>query len=167
MSKQVNEPEKEPTPGVVIHLTRYAQIPMLIGLAIAAVLFLSTFFVTIYDSVLTYEFLERKKTILLILNLLDMVFIANLLIMVATDTYHTFLLKRSMLGNDYFPHGEKAYRRMKHRIVSTIVIISSIHVLSAVLEFTQVTPMQVIGLVGFHIVLLATYVVTNVVHSSE
>jgi uncharacterized protein (TIGR00645 family) len=167
MSEQQSGPDKAQSSDMVNRLTRYAQVPMLAGLAFAMVLFLITFFLDIFDAVRTFEFLDRKKTILLILNLLDMVFIANLLIMVATNTYNTFLLKKSVHGDDYIQQGEKAYRRMKHRIVSTIIIISSIHVLSELLEFSQTSPLQVAALFGFHLILLATYVVTNVFRSSD
>ncbi len=167
MSERENEDRKISASDPVIRLTRYAQVPILAGLSVAMVLFLVTFFVDIYDAIQSFEFLDRKKTILLILNLLDMVFIANLVIMVATNTYNTFRLKALVQGDDYIQQGEKAYRRMKHRIVSTIIIISSIHVLSELLEFSQTTPLQVAALLGFHLVLLATYVVTNVFKSSD
>ena len=167
MAEHQSEAHRDHSSDLVIRLTRYAQIPMLVGLAVAMVLFLITFFVDIYDAVQTFEFLDRKKTILLILNLLDMVFIANLLIMVATNTYNTFRLKKSVHGDDYIQQGEKAYRRMKHRIVSTIIIISSIHVLSELLEFSQTSTLQVVALFGFHLILLATYVVTNVFRTND
>lgn len=167
MSEEHNHNNNTVEKDLVIRLTRYAQIPMLLGLAVGMVLFLITFFVDIYHAVETYEFLDRKKTILLILNLLDMVFIANLLIMVATNTYNTYRLKKSVHGDDYIQQGERAYRRMKHRIVSTIIIISSIHVLSELLEFSQISMLQVAALLGFHLVLLATYVVTNVFRSND
>ncbi|MEP5423810.1 MAG: YqhA family protein, partial [Roseibium sp.] len=78
-TKQVMDP--------VTRLTRASQIPLLIGMAIGLILFLITYFVYIFEAVQTFEFLDRKKTILLMLNLLDMVFIANLVIMIATNTY--------------------------------------------------------------------------------
>ncbi|WP_209015664.1 YqhA family protein [Roseibium sp. RKSG952] len=153
--------------NIVTRLSRAAQVPILIGLAIGMVLFLITLFVDIYYAVQDYEFLDRKKTILLILNLLDMVFIANLVIMVATNTYNTFCLKAPAHADHFIQQGERAYRRMKHRIVSTIVIISSIHVLSELLEFSQTTALQVLALIGFHLVLLATYVATNVFRTND
>ncbi|MTI42294.1 uncharacterized protein (TIGR00645 family) [Roseibium hamelinense] len=155
------------SPDIVTRLTRFAQLPLLVGLAIGMALFLITFFVDIFQAIVTYEFLDRKKTILLILNLLDMVFIANLVIMVATNTFNTFRIKASAHGEDYIQQGQKAYRRMKHRIVSTIIIISSIHVLSELLEYSQATALQVAALFGFHLILLATYVVTNVFESND
>ncbi|WP_420411866.1 YqhA family protein [Roseibium sp.] len=167
MSETQNSTDTDKTMDVVTRLTRAAQIPLLIGLAIGMVLFLITFFVDIYEAIATYEFMDRKKTILLILNMLDMVFIANLVIMVATNTYNTFRIKASAHGEDYVQRGQKAYRRMKHRIVSTIIIISSIHVLGELLEFSKTTPLQVAALFGFHLVLLATYIVTNVLETNE
>jgi len=167
MSERTDKTGKHAEADIVTRLTRLAQVPILMGLAAAMVLFLFMFFIDIYDAIRSYEFLDRKKTILLILNLLDMVFIANLVIMVATNTYNTFKLKASAHGEDYILQGEKAYRRMKHRIVSTIIIISSIHVLSELLEFSRITVLQVTALIGFHLVLLATYVVTNVFRSNE
>ncbi|WP_306149576.1 MULTISPECIES: YqhA family protein [unclassified Roseibium] len=165
MSDSADDTEKEM--DVVTRLTRWAQIPLLIGLAIGMMLFLVTFFVDILDAVRTFEFMDRKKTILLILNLLDMVFIANLVIMVATNTYNSYRIRASAHGEDYILQGQMAYRRMKHRIVSTIIIISSIHVLSELLEYSQATALQVAALFGFHLILLATYVVTNVFESNE
>lgn len=167
MSEQESDGQKPAAADVVTLLSRAAQIPILLGLGLAMALFLITFFVDIYEAIRTFEFLDRKKTILLILNLLDMVFIANLVIMVATNTYNTFRLKASAHGEDYILQGEKAYRRMKYRIVSTIIIISSIHVLTELLEFSRLTLLQVAALIGFHLVLLATFVVTNVFRSNE
>jgi len=130
-------------------------------------LYLFTFFVDIYAAIRSFEFLDRKKTILLILNLLDMVFIANLVIMVATNTYNTFRLKKVHSGEQVMIHGQKAYRRMKHRIVSTIIIISSIHVLSELLEFSQLSAIHLAAIIGLHLVLLLTYIATNVSRSAE
>ncbi|GAA0778319.1 hypothetical protein E1180_06765 [Roseibium denhamense] len=165
MSDSAHDTEKEM--DVVTRLTRWAQIPLLIGLAVGMMLFLVTFFVDILDAIRTFEFMDRKKTILLILNLLDMVFIANLVIMVSTNTYNSYRIRASAHGEDYIQQGQMAYRRMKHRIVSTIIIISSIHVLSELLEYSQATALQVAALFGFHLILLATYVVTNVFESNE
>jgi uncharacterized protein (TIGR00645 family) len=167
MGEQTSEKETTKDLDLANRLTRMAQIPMLIGLSIGMVLFLITFFIDIFDAIMTYEFLERKKTILLILNMLDMVFIANLVVMVANNTYNTYRLRASTQGEDYIKESERAYRRMKHRIVSTIIIISSIHVLSELLEFSQISALQIAALFGFHLILLATYVVTNVFRSSE
>lgn len=147
--------------------TQLAQIPILIGLAFGMILFVVTFFVDIYDAVRAYEFLDRKKTILLILNLLDMVFIANLVIMVAANTYNSFARWHGNRRKESPDWDETAYRRMKHRIVSTIVIISSIHVLSELLEFDQLNWSQSVGLIGFHLALLATYIATNVFRSND
>lgn len=167
MSESPTQPEDKTDMDVVTRLTRAAQVPLLIGLAIGMVLFLITFFVDILEAVQNYEFLDRKRTILLILNLLDMVFIANLVIMVATNTYNTFRLKASAHGESYVEEGQKAYRRMKHRIISTILIISSIHVLSELLEYSQATSLQVAALFGFHLILLATYIATNVFERND
>ncbi len=167
MSDTHDSADAEKSMDVVTRLTRWAQIPLLVGLAIGMSLFLITFFIDIFGAIQTYEYLDRKKTILLILNMLDMVFIANLVLMVATNTYNTFRIKASAHGEDYIQQGQMAYKRMKHRIVSTIIIISSIHVLSELLEYSQATALQVAALFGFHLILLATYVVTNVFESNE
>ncbi|MEP1931668.1 MAG: YqhA family protein [Roseibium sp.] len=167
MTEDAKKTETKQVMDPVTRLTRASQIPLLIGMAIGLILFLITYFVYIFEAVQTFEFLDRKKTILLMLNLLDMVFIANLVIMIATNTYNTFRIKASAHGEDYIQQGQKAYRRMKHRIVSTIIIISSIHVLSELLEFSQMSMLQVVALLGFHLILLATYVVTNVFTSAE
>lgn len=154
-------------PDPVAKWTQIIQIPILIGLSIAMLLFIVTFFLDIYWSVVNFEFFDRKKTILMMLNLLDMVFIANLVVMVANNAYSTYLRMRSKAAGDAEEWNERAYRRMKHRIVSTIVIISAIHLLHEFLEFSQKTWIEAAALFGFHMALLATYMVTNVAKSND
>lgn len=142
--------------------TRVAQVPILIGLAIAMILFVVSFFIGIYDSVQAYEFMDRNKTILLILNLLEMVFIAQLLILVATNAYVTYRLNTRQGREAAEADRDKAGRRPIHRIVSTIIVIASLHLLSELLKSAEISGERALILIGFYVALIAAYIATNV-----
>lgn len=142
--------------------TRVAQVPILIGLAIAMILFVVSFFIGIYEFVQAYEFMDRNKTVLLILNLLEMVFIAQLLILVATNAYVTY--RRNTRHGSETAEAEKdiAGRRPIHRIVSTIIVIASLRLLSELLASAEVSAERALILIGFFVALIAAYIATNV-----
>jgi len=66
------------------------QVPLLFGLMLALLVLSASFFYALGEAVVTLDFLDRDKTILLVLDLLDMVFIANLIVMVMVSGYNAY-----------------------------------------------------------------------------
>lgn len=133
------------------------QLPLFFGLMLALLVFGVSFFYAIIESVLTLDFLDRDKAILLVLDLLDMVFIANLVVMVMVSAYNAYYVA-SQLGADsdeQLSYTDE-FAPVKSRIAATLVIISGIHVVHELLAGDLEDPRDLLILGALHLVLLAT-----------
>lgn len=133
------------------------QLPLFFGLMLALLVFGVSFFYAIVESVLTLDFLDRDKAILLVLDLLDMVFIANLVVMVMVSAYNAYYVA-SQLGADsdeQLSYTDE-FAPVKSRIAATLVIISGIHVVHELLAGDLEDPRDLLILGALHLVLLAT-----------
>jgi len=133
------------------------QLPLFFGLMVALLVFGVSFFHAIFQSVVTLDFLDRDKAILLVLDLLDMVFIANLVVMVMVSAYNGFFVT-SEIGteSDEQLSYTDEFAPVKSRIAATLVIISGIHVVHEVLAGDLEDPRDLLILGALHLVLLAT-----------
>jgi uncharacterized protein (TIGR00645 family) len=136
------------------------QIPLFFGLMLALVVFGATFFYSIVEAVWTLEFLNRHQAILLVLDLLDMVFIANLIVMVMVSGYNSYSSTTALTSEDpeaLTPRDE--FAPIKSKIAATLVIISGIHIVHEMLaeQMSNATDLLLLG--GLHLVLLVTAVV--------
>jgi len=143
--------------GVVwIHIV---QLPLFFGLMVALILFAITFFFAIWDAVVTLDFLDRNGAILLVLDLLDMVFIANLIVMVMVSGYNA---SHAALSGGLGEEGQFSYtdefQPVKSRIAATLVIISGIHLVHELLAGELEAPRDLLVLGALHLVLLTTAV---------
>lgn len=143
--------------GIVgIHLL---QLPLYLGLMLALILFGMTFFYAIVESVVNRDFLNRNTAILLVLDLLDMVFITNLIVMVMVGGYNSYISAlRGMRREDGFMSYSDAFAPVKSRITATLVIISGIHVLHEILSGENRTVLHLLVLGALHLVLLTSAV---------
>lgn len=144
------------------------QLPLFFGLMIALLVFGATFFYSILQAILTLDFLDRNKAILLVLDLLDMVFIANLIVMVMVSGYNAhYIATRFGDSADVQLSYTDEFAPVKSRIAATLVIISGIHVVHEVLagELTDATDLLVLG--ALHLVLLASAVAFAVIARLE
>ncbi len=143
----------------IIHLL---QLPLFLGLLLALVLFGATFFWSIVEGVLNGDFLDRNAAILLVLDLLDMVFIANLIVMVMVSGYQAYFSGSVDPDNDDDLARRDSFARVKARIAATLVIISGIHLVHELLADEVASPLDLAVLAGVHLVLIATAAVLAV-----
>lgn len=144
------------------------QLPLFFGLMIALLLFGATFFHSIVQSILSLDFLDRNKAILLVLDLLDMVFIANLIVMVMVSGYNAhYVASRFGDSDDRQLTYSDEFAPVKSRIAATLVIISGIHVVHEVLagELQDRTDLLVLGVL--HLILLASAAVFALIARME
>lgn len=140
-----------------VHLIHLLQLPLLLGLLLALLLFGATFFHSIAIAVIEFDFLDRNKSILLVLDLLDMVFIANLVVMVMVSGYNLYYADGTAArGSPEYIAAHDAFASVKSRIATTLVIISGIHILHEILADDMAGPAQLLVLAALHLVLLAT-----------
>jgi len=137
-----------------IHLL---QLPLLFGLMLALLVLGFSFFYALFESVVTRDFLDRDKTILLVLDLLDMVFIANLIVMVMVSGYNSYhaATRRGLQRDRMFSYSDE-FQPVKSRIAATLVIITGIHLVHEVLAGDMARPTDLLVLGATHLVLLVS-----------
>ncbi|MDZ7710800.1 MAG: YqhA family protein [Roseovarius sp.] len=141
--------------GVIsIHIL---QLPLLFGLMLALLVLTASFFYALVEAVVTLDFLDRNESILLVLDLLDMVFIANLIVMVMVSGYNAYVaaITRGLRQDRMFSYSDE-FQPVKSRIAATLVIITGIHLVHEVLAGDLSDPVGLLILGATHLILLAS-----------
>ncbi len=142
-----------------VFLIHVLQLPLYFGLMLALIVFGATFFYAIFDAVEDLEFLDRNAAILLVLDLLDMVFIANLVVMVMVSGYNAYAAAARNADNaEAQITFSDEFAPVKARIAATLVIISGIHIVHEVLSENRRETIELVVLGGLHLVLLLSAV---------
>lgn len=149
-----------------LYVSRWLQLPFLIGLLVALMVLALQFGLSIVDTLIEFRAMTRRDAILLTLDLIDMVLIANLVVMVVLSGYQIFITGVGSPSNpDHKTFSfDEAAGPLKFRIATTIVLISTIHMLHAYLDSTPLEPDMVVQLAVFQTLFLLTAVVLAVIH---
>lgn len=150
----------------VLFASRWLQLPLLVGLLVALVALGVQFAVSVFDAIMAFNSLTRLDAVLLTLDLIDMVLIANLVVMVVLSGYQIFITGVGYPSNPEhrtFSFDEAA-GPLKFRIATTIVLISTIHMLHAYLDNTPLDPGMITQLAVFQTLFLLTAVVLAIIH---
>ncbi|MCD7100634.1 TIGR00645 family protein [Pseudoclavibacter sp. 13-3] len=126
--------------GYLIFASRWLQAPLYIGLIIAQLIYVIVFWVDlghlVTDVLTDWGKLDETTIMLAVLGLIDVVMIANLLIMVIIGGYETFVSKINADGHpdepDWLSHVNATILKVKLAI--SIITISSIHLLKTFIE---------------------------------
>lgn len=127
------------TLAAFIFASRWLQAPLYLGLIIAQAVYVVLFFVELWHLV-EHAIIERHisetDVMLSVLALIDIVMIANLLIMVIIGGYETFVSKIRVQGHhdepDWLSHVNA--NLLKVKLAISIISISSIHLLKTFIE---------------------------------
>ena len=144
------------------------QLPLFFGLMLALLVLSVSFFYALGEAVYTLDFLDRDKTILLVLDLLDMVFIANLIVMVMVAGYNAYFAatRRGLRRDGLFFYSDE-FQPVKTRIAATLVIITGIHLVHEVLAGEVSEPYNLLILGVTHLILLVSAVAFVIVGRYE
>ncbi|NMA98692.1 MAG: TIGR00645 family protein [Phyllobacteriaceae bacterium] len=117
----------------IILASRWLLVAFYIGLGVALALYAFTFFVKLWDFGSHILELGETETILKVLGLIDAALIASLVVMVLISGYENFV---SRFDNEEEVHwlGQIDAGSLKIKVASTIVAISSIHLLQIFLN---------------------------------
>ena len=120
--------------------TRWLQLPLIVGLIAALVIFEFKFVEHLWLTVTGTDELTRIQAILVTLDLIDMVLIANLVVMVVISGYKIFIspLRVDESAVPSWMRGSTP-GELKLRIATTVLLISTIHLLHLYLDPTEVT----------------------------
>lgn len=138
---QAPEPNRRSPAGVIgwsIFASRWIQAPLYIGLIVAQVVYVIKFWRKLVEMVADFPAMNENEIMLVVLGLVDVVMIANLLIMVIIGGYETFVSRIRQVSNhpdqpEWLSHVNANVLKVK--LAMAIVGISSIHLLKSFIEF--------------------------------
>ncbi len=122
-----------------IFASRWLQAPLYLGLIVAQAIYVVLFFVELWhliENAILSGHVTETEVMLSVLALIDIVMIANLLIMVIIGGYETFVSKIRIAGHhdepDWLSHVNA--NLLKVKLAVSIISISSIHLLKTFIE---------------------------------
>jgi len=144
--------------ATVIFTSRWLQVPLYLGLIVAQGVYVYNFGEILYHLVTGIHHLKEVEIMLLVLGLIDVVMIANLLLMVIVGGYETFV-SRLYLENhpdqpEWLSHVNAG--TMKVKLAMALVGISSIHLLKTFIEADSLTDRTIFWQVTIHFTFLAS-----------
>ena len=139
----------------VILASRWLLVAFYIGLGLALALYAITFGLKLWDFATHMLGMDETETILKVLGLIDAALIASLVVMVIISGYENFV---SRFDNEDDVHwlGQIDAGSLKIKVASTIVAISSIHLLQIFLNVPQYTDNQIMWFTLLHLTFIVS-----------
>jgi uncharacterized protein (TIGR00645 family) len=135
-----------------IFWSRWLQAPLYVGLIAAQGVYVYHFMHELLHLVTKAGSLTENEVMLIVLGLIDVVMIANLLIMVIIGGYETFVSKLDLDGNpdqpEWLSHVNAGVLKVK--LAVALISISSIHLLRTFINASQVEDRVVIAQIAIH-----------------
>jgi uncharacterized protein (TIGR00645 family) len=136
----------------IILASRWLLVVFYVGLAVALLLYAVSFAGKLYDFVLKLFVLQETDTILKMLSLIDAALVASLVVMVIISGYENFVSRFDNVDDKEISWlGKVDAASLKIKVASTIVAISSIHLLQVFLNAQQYTDGQLMWLTVMHL----------------
>jgi uncharacterized protein (TIGR00645 family) len=128
--------------GTTIFLSRWLQAPLYLGLIVAQGVYVWRFMQELWHLVKDVGALSENDVMLLVLGLVDVVMIANLLIMVIIGGYETFVSRINLKNHPDQPEWLSHVNAnvLKVKLAMAIVGISSIHLLQTFINASNTSP---------------------------
>jgi uncharacterized protein (TIGR00645 family) len=145
------------TLGRLIFLSRWLQAPLYLGLIVAQGVYVYRFFVELWHLITLAaqtNTVKEAEIMLIVLGLIDVVMIANLLIMVIIGGYETFVSRLRLDGHpdqpEWLSHVNAGVLKVK--LATALIGISSIHLLKTFIGLKDHSHHEVLWQVIIHVV---------------
>ena len=142
--------------GQMIFWSRWLQAPLYVGLIVAQCVYVYLFMVELSHLVTGANKLGETGIMLMVLGLIDVVMIANLLIMVIIGGYETFVSRLNIKEHpdqpEWLSHVNAA--TMKIKLAMALIGISSIHLLKTFINAENMSPVTIKWQVIIHVTFL-------------
>ena len=146
--------------GSLIFLSRWLQAPLYFGLIVAQAVYVYHFVIELWHLVVQTTTIKESEIMLVVLGLIDVVMIANLLIMVIVGGYETFVSRLNLKGHpdepEWLSHVNAGVLKVK--LATALIGISSIHLLKTFLDTENHSEKSILWQVVIHL----TFVVSAV-----
>lgn len=125
--------------GSLIFLSRWLQAPLYLGLIVAQSVYVYHFMIELWHLVTHVTTITETEIMLIVLGLIDVVMIANLLVMVIVGGYETFVSRLNLDGHpdqpEWLSHVNAGVLKVK--LATALIGISSIHLLQTFIELAS------------------------------
>jgi uncharacterized protein (TIGR00645 family) len=137
----------------VVFASRWLQAPLYFGLIVAQAVYVYRFAVELMHLVARTQTISETEIMLIVLGLIDVVMIANLLLMVIVGGYETFVSRLYLEGNpdqpEWLAHVNAG--TMKVKLSMSLIGISSIHLLKTFIEAPTLSQQTMMWQVIIHL----------------
>ena len=142
----------------IIFFSRWLQAPLYVGLIAILAAYAYRFIVELIELVSHSGTFDNTQVMLGVLDLIDVVMLANLLIMVIIGGYQTFVSHLNLQAHPDRPEwlDEVNAGTMKVKLALALIGISSIHLLRTFIDPSKQTTMAVMWQVLIHLTLVAS-----------
>lgn len=135
---------------------RWLQLPLYVGLLVILAAYVYRYLIELFHLVMNINGFDDTHIMLGVLDLIDVVMIANLLIMVVLGGYETFVSRLDLEAHpdqpEWLDHLDAG--AMKIKLALALIGISSIHLLRTFIDPTKQTNYTVMWQVVIHLTLL-------------
>jgi uncharacterized protein (TIGR00645 family) len=122
-----------------IFLSRWLLAPFLVGLVLTVLLLLFRFFADFYDVAVRLPTSTWHELIVGVLNMIDIVLTANLVLIVIFSGYENFLRKVDARDHENWPEGLTSidFVALKQRLMGSIAVIAAVDALAWYLDLEK------------------------------
>ena len=146
------------TLGGLIFLSRWLQAPLYLGLIVAQGIYVYRFMIELWHLLNDLHSPKETAIMLSVLGLIDVVMIANLLIMVIIGGYETFVSRLRLEGHpdqpEWLSHVNAGILKVK--LATALIGISSIHLLKTFIDVDKHSDKAVLWQVLIHLAFVAS-----------
>ncbi len=137
----------------MIFLSRWLQAPLYFGLIVAQGVYVYHFMIELFHLVERTTSLTETDIMLVVLGLIDVVMIANLLVMVIVGGYETFVSRLNLEEHpdqpEWLSHVNAGVLKVK--LATALIGISSIHLLKTFINAEKVADRVVLWQIAIHV----------------
>jgi uncharacterized protein (TIGR00645 family) len=146
--------------GQLIFASRWLQAPLYLGLIVAQGVYVYHFLVELWHLIAQTTTIDETNIMLTVLGLIDVVMIANLLVMVIVGGYETFVSRLNLQDHpdepEWLSHVNAGVLKVK--LATALIGISSIHLLETFIQADQLSDRVIMWKVIIHL----TFVISAV-----
>ena len=144
--------------GSFIFWSRWLQLPMYLGLIVALGIYSYKFMLKLWDLTINLGILKEDDILLNVLSLIDVVMIANLLVMVIIGGYEIFVSRLDVQDHreqpEWLAHVDAGVLKVK--LGMALITISSIHLLRSFIDAGNISEHTLKWEVIIHMVLVVS-----------
>jgi len=139
--------------GRFVFFSRWLQAPLYIGLIVAQGVYVWQFMAELWHLVSHAASLSETELMLIVLGLIDVVMIANLLIMVTVGGYETFVSRLELHSHPDEPEwlSHVSAGVLKVKLATALIGISSIHLLQTFINVEQKSSLVIGTQIAIHL----------------